>query len=116
MQITNILFDFFIFLMSLSSICLVNNFNNFLNILLTNYFLNSFLNSFYILLCGKFVLHFVIRLIRKSMHVYQATNTLLESHNQLQNKNIHINFFIFSLWQMQQLIFCVHNSDARNLG
>ena len=32
---------------------------------------------------------------------YQATNTLLQSHNQLHNKNIHINFFIYSLWEMQ---------------
>ena len=28
-------------------------------------------------------------------------NTLSQPHNQLQNKNIHINFFIFSIWQMQ---------------
>ena len=37
----------------------------------------------------------------KSMHINQATNTLLQYHNQLQNKNIHINVFSFSLWQMQ---------------
>ena len=49
----------------------------------------------------KFVLDFVLGLIRKSMHIYQTTNTLSQSHNQLQNNNIHINFFIFSLWQMQ---------------
>ena len=49
----------------------------------------------------KFVLHFVVRLIRKSMYIYQATNTLLKSYNKLQSKNIHINFFIFSLWEMQ---------------
>ena len=35
------------------------------------------------------------------MHIYQETNTLSQSHNLLQNKNIHINFFMFSLWQMQ---------------
>ena len=34
------------------------------------------------------------------MHIYQATNTLSQSHNQLQNKNIHTNF-IFSLQQLQ---------------
>ena len=48
----------------------------------------------------KFVLHFLARLIRKSMHIYQATNTLSQFCNQLQNKNIHINF-ILSLWRMQ---------------
>ena len=39
------------------------------------------------------------------MYIYQVINTLLQSYNQLQNKNIHINFFIlaygkciFSLW------------------
>ena len=32
------------------------------------------------------------------MCIYYATNTLSQLHNQLQNKNIHINFFIFSLW------------------
>ena len=32
------------------------------------------------------------------MCIYQAVNTLLESYNQLQSKNIYINFFIFSLW------------------
>ena len=36
-----------------------------------------------------------------SMHIYQAANTILQSHNQPQNKNIHSNVFIFSLWQMQ---------------
>ena len=51
------------------------------------------------------------------MHIYQATNTLLQSRNQLQPKNIHINIFMFSLWQMQlTLIFCLDNLDARNLG
>ena len=34
--------------------------------------------------------------IDKKEHIYQATNTLLQSHNQLQNENIHINFLIFS--------------------
>ena len=32
------------------------------------------------------------------MCIYQAVKTLLESYNQLQSKNIYINFFIFSLW------------------
>ena len=36
---------------------------------------------------------------KNNMHISQATNTLSQSHNQLQNVNIHINF-IFSLWQM----------------
>ena len=31
------------------------------------------------------------------MHIYQAINTFLQSHNQLQNKNIHINFLFFQL-------------------
>ena len=39
----------------------------------------------------KFVLHFAVSLIRKNMYIYQATNTFLQSHNQLQNKNIHVN-------------------------
>ena len=30
-------------------------------------------------------------------------NILSQSHNQLQNKNIHINQFTFSLWQIQRL-------------
>ena len=37
------------------------------------------------------------------MLIYQGTNTISQSHNQLQNKNSHINFFIFSLWQIQAL-------------
>ena len=40
-------------------------------------------------------------MIKKSVYIYQATKTHLKSYNQLQSKNIHINFFIFSLWQMQ---------------
>ena len=44
------------------------------------------------------------------MHIYQATNTLLQS-NQLQTKNIHINFFIFSLWHMQILETWVDAGD-----
>ena len=51
------------------------------------------------------------------MHIYQATNTLSQSRNQLQNKNIQINFFIFSLRQVQLAhIFRLDNLDARNLG
>ena len=46
-------------------------------------------------------LHFVVRFIRKRMQIYQASNTLLLSCNQLQNKNTHINCFIFNLQQMQ---------------
>ena len=38
------------------------------------------------------------------MHIYQKTNTLSQSHNQLQDKNTHVNFLIFSLWQKQRLI------------
>ena len=38
-------------------------------------------------------------LIRKSMYIYLTINTLLQTHNQLQNKNIHITIFIFSFWQ-----------------
>ena len=49
------------------------------------------------------------------MHIYQANNTILQSHNQQQNKNTHINF-IFSLWQMSvTLIFWLDSLDARNL-
>ena len=48
------------------------------------------------------------------MHIYQATNTISQSYNWLQN-NIHINFFIFSLCQMQlTLIFGQDNVGAKN--
>ena len=60
---------------------------------------------------GHFVLHFVVRLIRKSMHIYKETKSLSQSHKQLQNNNTHIIIIIiiiiiiliFSLWQMQSL-------------
>ena len=59
----------------------------------------------------------LLRLTRKNMHIYQVTNTLSQSRNQLQNKNIHINFFIFSLQQVQLAhIFRLDNLEARNLG
>ena len=78
MQITKIMLDIFVILIMVTSMSC-----NFLN---------------------KFVLHFVVRLISKSVLIYQAANTLSQSHNQLQNKNINnINFFIFTLWQIQQL-------------
>ena len=78
MQITKIMLDIFVILIIVTSMSC-----NFLN---------------------KFVLHFVVRLIRMSVLIYQAANTLSQSHNQLQNKNINnINFFIFTLWQIQQL-------------
>ena len=44
----------------------------------------------------KFVLHFALSLIRKNMYIYQATNTFLQSHNQLQNKNIHVNILFLA--------------------
>ena len=49
----------------------------------------------------KQLLKFAVRLIKKSMDIYQAIDTFSQSRNQLQNKNIQINFFISSLWQMQ---------------
>ena len=80
MEITNILIDRFLLI-----------------VLLTSMSWKQFLNFF---------LRFNARLIGKTEHIYQATNTLLKSHSQLHNKNIHINFSIFSLWKMQQLSSC----------
>ena len=80
MQIINTLFDIFIFRIMLTS---MSCFKYFLKLRIS-----YSLNLFYILLQGW----------QESMYIYQATNTLLKSYNQLQSKNIHINFFIFSLW------------------
>ena len=43
-----------------------------------------------------FTLYFVVRLIRKNMHIYQVPNTLSQSHDQLQIKNIHVNFLFLA--------------------
>ena len=38
------------------------------------------------------------------MHIYHATNTLLQSRNQLQNKNIHINFLFLAMANGNSLV------------
>ena len=62
----------------------------------------------------KLVLHLVVRLIRKSMHIYKATSTLPKSHNQQQNKNIHTNFLFLA--NSATRIFWLDSLDPRIWG
>ena len=38
------------------------------------------------------------------MHIYHAANTLLQPRNQLQNKNIHINFLFLAMANGNSLV------------